>query len=177
MRNNKSSREVLKDLLGFDLPSPNWFLLSENMTKWLLWSSTALYHKVLFKMDFQAHSIDWLPCSPIPQVIFKGLLSHHVSYWYPYLDIYSCLGMVWLCAWHRSLQQSHRTCVWLDVFEESGAEAGRGIIRDLRIIVLCSHSITDAVREIHGYPLVSAILCASLSVRRLLDFYLVEPGI
>lgn len=84
--------------------------------------------------------------------------------------------MVWLCAWDRSLQQSHRTCIWLDVLEASGAEAGRGIIKGLRIIVPCSHSITDAVRQIHGYPLVRASLCASVSVGRLLDFYLVEPG-
>lgn len=63
------------------------------------------------------------------------------------------------------------------MLEESGAEAGSGISSGLRLIVLCSHSITDAVGEIHGYPLVSASLCASVPVRRLLDFYLGESGI
>lgn len=87
--------------------------------------------------------------------------------------------MVWLCAWHRSLQQFHRACIWLDVIEEGGAEAGRGIIKSSWIIVFCrhSHSITDAVQEIHWYSFVSSSLCSSVSVRRLLDFYLVEPGI
>lgn len=85
--------------------------------------------------------------------------------------------MIWFYAWNRSFQQSNRTCVWLDVLEESGAEAGSGISSGLRLIVLWSHSITDAVGEIHGYSLVIAILCACVPVRRVLDFYLGETGI
>lgn len=84
----------------------------------------------------------------------------------------------WFGFVHDTGRCSNPTGLAFDWMRSRRAEQRRaeGIIQGLRIIVPCSHSITDAVRRIHGYPLARAGLCASASVGRLLGFYLVEPG-